>query len=76
MCNLAVKLSKPFQRRALRGEINSGGAKMEEIFMDDNRDNTNNALLSVLYRLSCIYEDDNFVVCGFNSIFAVYDRVH
>ena len=27
--------------------------------MDDNRDNTNNALLSVLYRLSCIYVDDN-----------------
>lgn len=49
---------------------------MEEIFMDDNRDNLNNALLSALFRLSCIYVDDNFVVCGFNSIFAVYDRVH
>ena len=59
MCNLAVKLSKPFQRRAVGGEINSGGAKMEEIFMDDNRDNTNNALLSALFMLSCIYVDDN-----------------
>ena len=44
---------------ALGGEINSGGAKMEEIFMDDNRNNTNNALLSALFMLSCIYVDDN-----------------
>ena len=44
---------------AVGGEINSGGAKMEEIFMDDNRNNTNNALLSALFRLSCIYVDDN-----------------
>ena len=27
--------------------------------MDDNRNNTNNALLSALFMLSCIYVDDN-----------------
>ena len=92
MCNLAVKLSKPFQRRALGGAIFYGrqleqlgvvcvvsgvyvvvylcGRQLEQLkqlcvvcvvyvvvyyYMNENRDNLYNALLSVLYRLSCLF---------------------